>query len=44
MCSHNERLRSRLVAAASFSAIANFSDKAVRQIMGRELRELNDAR
>ena len=44
MCSHDEPLRSRLVAAASVSAIANFSDEAVGQIMGRALRELNDAR
>ena len=41
-CWHDEPLRSRLGAAARVSAIANFSDEAVGQIMGRILRELND--
>lgn len=44
MCWHDEPLRLRLGAAARVSAIANFSDEAVGQIMGRVLRELNDAR
>ena len=44
MCWHDEALRLRLGAAARVSAIANFSDEAVGQIMGRVLRELNDSR